>query len=52
MGQEEMCQIVEFIDRIIQAPDDTSIALNIRNEIKEMCHKFPIYSGLADEVDN
>ena len=52
MGQDEMCQIVEFIDRIIQSPDDTSIALNVRDEIKEMCHQFPIYNGLVDEVNN
>ena len=45
-------QIVEFIDRIIQSPDDTSIALNVRDEIKEMCHQFPIYNGLVDEVNN
>tara|TARA_B100000029_G_scaffold515208_1_gene621126 strand:- start:25507 stop:26838 length:1332 start_codon:yes stop_codon:yes gene_type:complete len=52
MGKEEMYNIVENIDRVIQSPDDKSIASSVREEIKEMCKRFPVYPGLVDEKDN
>ena len=46
LGADEMVQIVDLIDRVIQAPDDESVTEIVRNEVKEMCDQFPLYSEL------
>lgn len=46
MGPEEMAQIVELIDRVIKAPDDESVSAHVRNEVNEICNRFPLYSVL------
>jgi glycine hydroxymethyltransferase len=46
LGTDEMVQIVDLIDRVIQAPDDESVTEIVRNEVKEMCDQFPLYSEL------
>ena len=47
MGVDEMVQIVDLIDSVIQAPDDELVTENVRNEVKEMCDQFPLYSELG-----
>ncbi len=46
LGTDEMVRIVDLIDRVIQAPDDESVTEIVRNEVKEMCDQFPLYSEL------
>ena len=46
LGADEMVRIVDLIDRVIQAPDDESVTEIVRNEVKEMCDQFPLYSEL------
>ena len=47
MGVDEMVQIVDLIDSVIQTPDDELVTENVRNEVKEMCDQFPLYSELG-----
>ena len=47
MGVDEMVQIVDLIDSIIQTPDDELVTKSVRNEVKEMCDQFPLYSELG-----
>ena len=47
MGVDEMVRIVDLIDSVIQAPDDELVTENVRNEVKEMCDQFPLYSELG-----
>ena len=47
MGVNEMVQIVDLIDSVIQAPDDELVTESVRNEVKEMCDQFPLYSELG-----
>ena len=47
MGVNEMAQIVDLIDSVIQAPDDELVTESVRNEVKEMCDQFPLYSELG-----
>ena len=47
MGVDEMVQIVDLIDSVIQAPDDELVTKSVRNEVKEMCDQFPLYSELG-----
>ena len=47
MGVDEMVQIVDLIDSVIQTPEDELVTENVRNEVKEMCDQFPLYSELG-----
>ncbi|MEE2876997.1 MAG: serine hydroxymethyltransferase [Candidatus Neomarinimicrobiota bacterium] len=46
MGSDEMIQIVDLIDCVIQSPDDESMAADVKNQVKELCEQFPLYSEL------
>ena len=41
MGEPEMKQIGEWIDRIVQAPEDEALAARVAGEVKEVCSRFP-----------
>jgi glycine hydroxymethyltransferase len=41
MGTAEMAGIAEWIDRIVQAPDDEALAERTAAEIAELCRSFP-----------
>jgi glycine hydroxymethyltransferase len=43
MREGDMRQIVEFIDRVIQRPQDQALQQQIRAEAKALCTKFPIF---------
>lgn len=46
MGPDEMVRIADLIDRVIQAPDDESAAADVKNQVRELCGQFPLYSEL------
>jgi glycine hydroxymethyltransferase len=46
MKEEEMKQIAGFINSAVQNYDNDSKLEEIRNEVKTLCLKFPLYSGL------
>jgi len=41
MGVTEMRRIGEWIDRVVSAPDDDTVIVTTRAEIKELCRAFP-----------
>jgi glycine hydroxymethyltransferase len=43
MREADMRQIVDFIDRVIQRPQDQALQQQIRAEAKALCTKFPIF---------
>jgi glycine hydroxymethyltransferase len=43
MGESEMKQIVSFIDRVLQQPQDPQLHQMVRNEVKALCEQFPIF---------
>lgn len=43
MKESEMQQIAGFIDRVLRAADDTSVASAISGEVKELTAHFPLY---------
>jgi glycine hydroxymethyltransferase len=47
LGVREMREIAGFIDRVIGAPDDESVATAVRGEIGELCGRFPLYGEWA-----
>ncbi|MFT7184048.1 MAG: glycine hydroxymethyltransferase [Oceanicoccus sp.] len=42
MKEEESKQIADWINQLLSAPEDTSIQERVKNEVKEMCLKFPV----------
>jgi glycine hydroxymethyltransferase len=44
MGPAEMERIATLIDRVLRAPDDTSLKSSVRDEVRELTRAFPLYS--------
>lgn len=44
MRETEMAQIVELIDRVLRAPQDTSVQQRVRDEVKALCGRFPMFA--------
>ena len=47
MKEEDMQEVVNFIDRILTQADDDSLATAIKEEIRNFMLKFPLYPGLT-----
>ena len=48
-GESEMKQIVSFIDRVLQQPQDAQLHEMVRKEVKALCEQFPtFYSRVQD----
>ncbi len=43
MGAAEMRRVAAWIDQILQAPADLTLAARIRDEVRALCHDFPLY---------
>lgn len=41
-----MEMIAGFIDRIVKAPEDEKLAARIREEVRELTGRFPLYPSL------
>lgn len=41
--EEEFKNIVELIDRVLQKPDDSSNLKAVKEEVRTLCEKFPLY---------
>jgi glycine hydroxymethyltransferase len=42
-----MDTIASMIDRVLTAPDDEAVILNVRQEVNAMMHAFPLYPELG-----
>ncbi len=45
MKQTEMKKVANWINQILKNPDDVKLQENIKNQIKELCHHFPLYQN-------
>lgn len=45
MRETEMRRIAEFMERVLQAPDDESVSRRVRDEVRELAGAFPLYPG-------
>jgi len=43
MGESEMAQIVELVDRVLQNRQDPAVLEDVRLQAKALCNKFPIF---------
>lgn len=46
MGEKEMVQIADMIDRTLKAPADEAVLEAVRNQVRELVLKFPLYPEL------
>ncbi len=47
MNEPEMEQIAALIDRVISAPDDAAVAAAVREEVRALASRFPLYPAPA-----
>jgi len=45
MKEDEMNEISAFIDRVLAAPDDVSVATGVSAEVRELTDRFPLYAN-------
>jgi glycine hydroxymethyltransferase len=43
MKEREMAQIADLIDRVLTAPEDQGLAARVREEVKTLAGRFPLY---------
>ncbi len=44
MKEPEMAQIAGFIDRVLAAADDATVAASVTDEVKDLTSQFPLYA--------
>ncbi len=42
-GEEEFKHVAELIDQVLQNPEDDSVIEQTKNEVEDMCDRFPLY---------
>lgn len=47
MKEKEMAQIASLIDRVLVAPEDLGVASAVREEVKALAGRFPLYPASA-----
>ncbi len=47
MKEKEMAEIASLIDRVLVAPDDLAVAGKVREEVKALASRFPLYPASA-----
>ena len=47
MGVDDMRQIADWMARVLDRPDDVEGHHRVRDEVREMCERFPVYAELA-----
>jgi glycine hydroxymethyltransferase len=50
MGVEEMHVIAEFITRVIKNLGDTKTIQEVRDDVGQLCEKFPLYTSIRNGV--
>jgi glycine hydroxymethyltransferase len=48
MREPEMDLIAEYIARVLASPADERVLSAVREDVTELCRKFPVYPGLSD----
>jgi glycine hydroxymethyltransferase len=48
MGEEEMRQIANLIDRVLSAPQDEKMIETVRGEVRELVQPFPLFASEAE----
>jgi glycine hydroxymethyltransferase len=41
--ENEFRSVVELIDQVLQKPEDEANRVKVKQQVREMCEKFPLY---------
>ena len=52
MREQEMRDIVELVDRILQQPKDRDVRREVRNQVKALCTRFPVFFDYGSELSS
>jgi glycine hydroxymethyltransferase len=47
MGEPEMDLVGDLIAEILRAPEDETVRASVRNRVRELCERFPLYDALT-----
>ena len=47
MGEGEMVEIAALIDTVLQAPDDPAVHASVRDRVRTLTDRFPLYPAVA-----
>ncbi len=47
MNEAEMTQVAALIDRVLAAPEDATVAATVREEVRALASRFPLYPASA-----
>jgi glycine hydroxymethyltransferase len=50
MGEAEMVQIADWIHRVLESKGDPDVTKQVRAEVDELCHAFPVYDWRLREM--
>ena len=50
MGLEEMNEIGDLISSVLRAPDDEAVHAGVRERVRALCGRFPLYAPLHETV--
>ncbi len=47
MGEEQMRQVGDWIADVLEAPGDGTVRQRVRDEVRELCRRYPLYGELT-----
>jgi glycine hydroxymethyltransferase len=47
LQEADMDEVASLMGRVLEAPDDESVARAVRSDVEALCQKFPLYPALA-----
>jgi len=47
LGEPEMDEIAKLVAEVLAAPEDTAVAASVRERVRALCRRFPLYEELA-----
>jgi glycine hydroxymethyltransferase len=46
LGEPEMDEIAKLVAEVLAAPEDTAVAASVREQVRALCRRFPLYEEL------
>jgi glycine hydroxymethyltransferase len=50
LKEEDMSKIVNFIDKVLQSPEDDDSIVDIRNQVNQWMSEYPLYESMSVET--
>lgn len=51
MKEPEMARVVDFVERVLENPEDVETLSEVRAEVEDLCRGFPLYEDRWDDRD-